>query len=61
GTVGALALTRFLGTLVFDIGTTDPLTFAGMAALLAAIGIVASWLPARHASGVDPASAIRSE
>jgi putative ABC transport system permease protein len=61
GTVGALALSRLLEGLVFDVSTTDPLTFAAMAALLGATGFVACWLPARRASGIDPAETIRSE
>jgi putative ABC transport system permease protein len=61
GTAGALALSRLLQSLVFDVTTTDPVTFAAMAALLALTGVVASWLPAQRASGIDPVSAIRSE
>jgi putative ABC transport system permease protein len=61
GTAGALALSRLLQSLVFDVATTDPATFTVMAALLALAGIIACWLPARRASGIDPASAIRAE
>lgn len=61
GTVGALALSRVLQGLVFDVSTTDPLTFLATVALLATIGFVASWLPARRASGIDPMKTIRSE
>jgi ABC-type antimicrobial peptide transport system permease subunit len=61
GTAGALAVSRVLQNLVYDVTTTDPLTFAAMAALLAGTGAVACWLPAQRASGIDPAAAIRSE
>jgi putative ABC transport system permease protein len=59
GAAGALGVTRLLQGLVFDISTTDPLTFAAMAALLAAIALVACWIPARRASTIDPVEAIR--
>jgi putative ABC transport system permease protein len=61
GTLGALALARVLDGLVFDVSTSDPVTFAAMAALLGATGFLACWLPARRASGIDPAETIRSE
>jgi ABC-type lipoprotein release transport system permease subunit len=46
---------------VFDVSTADPLTFGAMALLLAATGLLACWLPARRASGIDPVQTIRSE
>jgi putative ABC transport system permease protein len=61
GTAGAAGLARFLESLVFDVSPTDPVTFAATALLLAATGLLACWLPARRASGVDPATTIRSE
>lgn len=61
GTGGALALSRLLESLVFDVTTTDPTTFTAMAALLALSGVIACWLPALRASGIDPVSAIRRE
>jgi putative ABC transport system permease protein len=61
GGAGALALSRLLQSLVFNVTTTDPATFGSMAALLVVIGIVACWLPARRASGIDPVSAIRRD
>jgi putative ABC transport system permease protein len=61
GAAGALALSRMLGSLVFDVSTADPLTFGAMALLLAATGLLACWLPARRASGIDPVQTIRSE
>jgi putative ABC transport system permease protein len=61
GTAGALAVSRFLEGLMFDVSTTDPVTFGAMALLLAATGLLACWLPARRASGIDPAETIRRE
>jgi putative ABC transport system permease protein len=61
GTAGALALTRLMQGLVFDVSTTDPPTFLAMAGLLAAIALIACWLPARRASTIDPVEAIRYE
>jgi ABC-type antimicrobial peptide transport system permease subunit len=61
GTAGAFAVSRVLQNLVYDVTTTDPLTFAAMAGLLALTGIIACWLPAQRASGIDPVAAIRSE
>jgi putative ABC transport system permease protein len=61
GTMGALALSRLLRSLMFEVTTTDPLTFGAMALLLALTALVACWLPARRASGIDPVAAIRHE
>jgi putative ABC transport system permease protein len=61
GFAGAAMLTRFLTTLLFEITPSDPLTFGAVAALLAAVAIVACWLPARRAGTADPMTALRSE
>jgi ABC-type antimicrobial peptide transport system permease subunit len=61
GMAAAFALSRVLQGLVFEIGTTDPLTFVGMAVLLAFTALAACWLPARRASRVDPVTAMRRE
>jgi ABC-type antimicrobial peptide transport system permease subunit len=61
GTAGALGLSWLLRGLVFDVSTTDPLTFVAMALLLGGVGFLASWLPARRASGIDPVNAMRAE
>ncbi|HEX5438074.1 MAG TPA: ADOP family duplicated permease [Gemmatimonadaceae bacterium] len=61
GLVGALAATRALATLLYGVEPRDPLTFAAVAALLLAVALVASWLPARRAARVDPIIALRAE
>jgi predicted lysophospholipase L1 biosynthesis ABC-type transport system permease subunit len=61
GTAGALALTRLLRGLVFDVSTNDPITFAATTLLLAAVGLLACWLPARRASLADPVETMRRD
>jgi putative ABC transport system permease protein len=61
GAVGAAALTRTMRSLLFGVSATDPLTFAAVALLLGAAAFVASYLPARRATRVDPLVALRSE
>jgi len=61
GLAGALALSRAIGSLLFELSPTDPLTLGSMAVLLASVALVASYLPARRATRVDPLIALRSE
>jgi putative ABC transport system permease protein len=61
GAFGALGATRLLSGLLFGIGTADPAAFAGAAALLALAAALATWVPARRATGVDPVVALRAE
>jgi predicted permease len=61
GIGGALALTRFLRSLLFEIRPTDPATFAGVAILLLIVGLAACYIPTRRAMKVDPMVALRYE
>jgi len=61
GVVGAVVLTGYLRTLLYEVSPTDPVAFAAMAALLFAIALAASYVPARRAAKVDPMTALRSE
>ena len=61
GVVLALAAVRSASSLLFGLQPNDPLTFAGASALLVAIALIASFLPARRASRVDPMVALRYE
>jgi ABC-type antimicrobial peptide transport system permease subunit len=61
GATLALALTRFIETLLYDVNARDPLTYAGVALVLALVALGAAWLPARRAARVDPMTALRAE
>ncbi|HEX9945014.1 MAG TPA: ABC transporter permease [Thermoanaerobaculia bacterium] len=61
GLAGAIALTRLMLALLFDVSPTDPATFAAVPVLLAAVALLASWMPARRAAAVEPLEAIRYE
>jgi predicted permease len=61
GLIGAAALTRVLSSLLYEVSATDPMTFGGSAILLTAVSLLATWLPARRASRVEPTRALRAE
>jgi ABC-type antimicrobial peptide transport system permease subunit len=61
GGAAALGLTRFLASLLFGIGPSDPLTFGGVAALLTVVVLAACAWPARRALAVSPTIALRME
>jgi putative ABC transport system permease protein len=61
GLLGAVALTRLLSHMLYGIKSLDPLTFISVSVLLAAVGALASYLPAHRASRIDPMLALRHE
>jgi putative ABC transport system permease protein len=61
GLLGALAVTRLVAGLLFGVTSTDPTTFIALPLLLGGVALAASYLPARRATRVDPAIALRTE
>lgn len=61
GLAAAPMLTRAMSSMLVGVRPTDPLTFAGVAALFLVITGVATWMPARRAAALDPSAALRQE
>jgi ABC-type antimicrobial peptide transport system permease subunit len=59
GLLAAFGATRVLNSLLYDVTPSDPLTFAGIVGVLALAVLVACWIPARRATGIQPAEALR--
>lgn len=60
GLAGAVAATRVMRSLLFDVSPTDPITLGAVTVLLLAVAVAAAWIPARRASRVDPVDALRA-
>ncbi len=61
GLAGAMALTRYVEGMLYDVTPLDPLTYVAVVALFAAVTSIASYVPARRATRIDPLTALRNE
>jgi ABC-type antimicrobial peptide transport system permease subunit len=61
GVIGAAAVTRVVTSLLYNVSATDPLSFIGTAGFLTLVALLASYIPARRATSVDPMIALRAE
>ena len=61
GIAAALALSRLIGSLLYEVSPADPLTYAAVGALVVGVALAASWVPARRAARVDPVESLRAQ
>ena len=61
GIAAALASTRLLAALLYEVNAVDPIVFVAMSILMIGIGMLASYVPARRASNVDPIDSLRND
>jgi ABC-type antimicrobial peptide transport system permease subunit len=61
GLASAVMLSRYIADLLYELSPTDPLAYASVSILLVAVALLASYLPARRAAGIDPIRALRTE
>jgi putative ABC transport system permease protein len=61
GLVAAFVATRLLASMLYGIGSSDPLTYAMIIPVIGLVALLAAWLPARRAAQVDPVVALRTE
>jgi ABC-type antimicrobial peptide transport system permease subunit len=61
GLAAAIAITRLMSSLLFEVSPLDPITYAAVPVVLIAAALLASYLPARRATAIDPVDALRAE
>ncbi len=61
GLIGALGTSQLLGSLLYGVTASEPSTYVGVVAILAAVGLAACYLPAREGSRVDPMTVLRTD
>jgi ABC-type lipoprotein release transport system permease subunit len=61
GLVAAGAMSRVMGSLLFGVSATDPVTYGTVAIALIVVALAASWIPAMRAGGVNPSNALRAD
>ncbi len=61
GLMAAALLSQVMASILFGVSATDPVTYGAVALSLVGVSLLASWIPARRAAGVNPSTALRSE